>query len=371
MAAENIINELAKRLSERASNQASKGDSYSWEQATDYVTTRAALLADDPSLTPQKINRAIRGVDGYQGPGSSFLSDSWACYDKFPEVFTCTRKKCRFEVYRVIASSKAADKQALRQWAEDYQPTQSQLRERIKELTGDDRARLGFRLMTTNSWKFASSDGADDNGFDGGISNDVVANLLHYFTDPGDVVVDPMAGSGRTSKVVETLPYFSEAWQNQKDHERGGPRTVLMSDIAPQRDGIVQADARESIPFEQADFILLDPPYWRIAEGKYNHGGETIEEWLAGIQAIGLNCRSALVPGGRIALILDDFLRSKQTAPLAMLGMEAMTKAGFTPVLTIYNGYTNACATMGPLQQWRAMNARLMVNGMKIISIFE
>ena len=364
------IEDLARRLSDRSTQRGSHDDSYSWEQATDYVNSRSAILADHPRLTPQQLNKRIRGVEGYQGPGGSWLSHSWRVYEVWPEIFCLKTKKLSYLHYKSIANSTVPDKPALRAWAEEKQPTQAELREKIKELTGDERTLLGFRLMTTNLWRFASSDGADDQGFDGGISNDVVANLLHYFTDPGDVVVDPFAGSGRTKTMVDTLPYFSADWEDRKAHHHGGPRKVLMSDIAPKLPAIQQADAREHIPFDSADFILLDPPYWRIAEGKYDHMGETIGEWFNGLVAVGMNCQSILNNDGMVALALDDFLRSKQTVSLITLGVRAMEEAGFRHAMSIYNNYNNACSSMGALGQWRAMKARLPVNGVKVINIF-
>lgn len=371
------IEDLASRLSNRQQAQASKGDTHSWEQAEDYVRSRERIvrLADEEGirLTPQQINKRIRQVEGYKGPGTTFLTHSWRCNEVFTDVFSSTTKKAPFDMYKQIANSRLTDEQKreLRRWVEEEPVTQGDLRQRIKALQGDDVQRRGFRLMTTNLWKFASSDGADDQGFDGGISNDVVANLLHFFTDPGDVVVDPMAGSGRTGYVVSKLPYFSPDWEDEKDWERGGPRQVLMSDIDPAGPEIIRADCQESIPFSDADFVLLDPPYWKIAEGKYNHGGDKLEQWLEWLEGVARNVHQTLKPSGVAALVLDDFLRSRQTVPLAHLGAETLKRAGFIHRMSIYNNYNNASASMGALQQWRAMVARLPVNGVKIINIFE
>ena len=70
----------------------------------------------------------------------------------------------------------------------------------------------------------------------------------------------------------------------EADHS--GPRFALMSDIAPTNDAIKKADVREGLPWgdQVATLAILDLPYWRMSEKKYASLGETIEEWLEGIQ---------------------------------------------------------------------------------------
>ena len=73
----------------------------------------------------------------------------------------------------------------------------------------------------------------------------VIWNLLSRYTRQGDVVVDPMCGSGTTLDVAADLG-----------------RTAYGFDLQPQRKEIQLADARQ-IPLEDdsADFVFIDPPY--------------------------------------------------------------------------------------------------------------
>jgi hypothetical protein len=50
-----------------------------------------------------------------------------------------------------------------------------------------------FELEVSNFWKFNT---LHDNGAFGGVHPRIYANLIYYFTDPGDSVLDPMAGTG-------------------------------------------------------------------------------------------------------------------------------------------------------------------------------
>jgi DNA modification methylase len=84
-----------------------------------------------------------------------------------------------------------------------------------------------------------------DKSYAGATPSWVIWQLLMRYTRPGDLVVDPMCGSGTTIDVCRDLD-----------------RRVLGYDVAPSRPDIFRADAR-TIPLEdaKADFVFLDPPY--------------------------------------------------------------------------------------------------------------
>jgi len=73
----------------------------------------------------------------------------------------------------------------------------------------------------------------------------IVWNLVQRYTQPGDLVVDPMAGSGTTIAVCK---------------EEG--RKVIGYDIAPAHPEVIQNDAR-NIPLEDnsVDMVFIDSPY--------------------------------------------------------------------------------------------------------------
>lgn len=106
-----------------------------------------------------------------------------------------------------------------------------------------------LELQTTTLWEYPSQHyGAGmqgDKGYKGATPSYVIWNLLQRYTRPGDVIVDPMCGSGTTVDVAADLG-----------------RKGVGFDIAPYRDDIKQADARK-IPLkgESVDFVFVDPPY--------------------------------------------------------------------------------------------------------------
>jgi DNA modification methylase len=84
-----------------------------------------------------------------------------------------------------------------------------------------------------------------DNKYPGVTPALIIYNLIWRYTDPGDLVLDPMCGSGTTIDVC-----------------REENRRVIGYDISPTRPDITQNDARK-IPLgnESADMVFIDSPY--------------------------------------------------------------------------------------------------------------
>lgn len=105
------------------------------------------------------------------------------------------------------------------------------------------------RFETTTLWDFPTQNYGNkphgDNKFNGVTPAFVIWNLFQRYTKKGDLVVDPMAGSGTTIDVAKELE-----------------RRVIGYDIAPYRKDIIQNDARK-IPLQDnsVDFVFIDSPY--------------------------------------------------------------------------------------------------------------
>ncbi len=104
-------------------------------------------------------------------------------------------------------------------------------------------------LESTTLWDFPKQNYGSklhgDNKFNGVTPAFLIWNLLQRYTKKGDLVVDPMCGSGTTIDVAKELN-----------------RRVISYDIAPYRADIIQNDAR-NIPLEDnsVDFVFIDSPY--------------------------------------------------------------------------------------------------------------
>jgi hypothetical protein len=258
----------------------------------------------------------------------------------------------------------------LRRWIERKSRKQAEVRAKIRRLVD---AQIGisrpdFDLKVTNCWRFSSKTQARE--FDGGICPDLVANLLHYYSDPGGRVLDPMAGGRTTRHVLDRFRYFKAAVPGMP---HSGPRDLVEADISPAAPDVIEADVRvisEHVPAGVFDLVILDPPYWRVADGKYDTFGETAAEWGENMRAALASVAVVLAPSGRVAVITDDYLRASGCHPLGLYVMRAADAVGLVACGTVYNPFPNAVVSMGPIEMARAKEARLQVNGVKVIQLF-
>ncbi|GAB4114057.1 MAG TPA: DNA methyltransferase [Spirochaetota bacterium] len=104
-------------------------------------------------------------------------------------------------------------------------------------------------MQTTTLWNYPSQHYGNkqqgDQNYPGATPSYIIWNLLMRYTKKGDLVIDPMCGSGTTIDVC---------------NDTG--RKCLGYDIHPYRTDIIKADAR-ALPLEnnKADFVFIDPPY--------------------------------------------------------------------------------------------------------------
>ncbi len=122
-------------------------------------------------------------------------------------------------------------------------------RKRSRRSGGEPYRKPPLRLMTTTLWEYPSQHYGDtiqgDKNYIGATPSWVIWQLLQRYTREKDLVIDPMCGGGTTLDVARDLN-----------------RRAVGYDLAPSRDDIFRADARE-LPLEdgKVDFVFVDPPY--------------------------------------------------------------------------------------------------------------
>lgn len=166
-----------------------------------------------------------------------------------------------------------------------------------------------LRLQTTTLWSYPSrthgrgGQGSDD--FAGATPSFVIWNLLQRYTQPGWLVVDPMAGSGTTLDVAREID-----------------RRALGYDLQPVRPDVFRADAR-ALPLEdgKADFVFVDPPYGRNLRysGKRDCIGELDARDEAYFEAM-----------AAVFAEIDRVLRPKRY--LAVYACDVWTRGAFVPI---------------------------------------
>lgn len=367
-----VIEEVAKRLGEiRQSSDDTRGNGQ-FLMAKAYCEQYDAMARElrdegEKSPTPQKINRRIRAVVGYAGPGSSFLSNAKRTFEVFPQLFIVNDKK-RYADYKDIANARLPDDVRAELVARlEAGATQAEIRQAIREASDASRE-CDFKVQVSNCWRFGKNPLPAT--FDGGIHPELVANLIHHFSDAGEHIVDPMAGGGTTRAVVDHYRWFRE--EHPEWPVISGPRTVEMFDAAPTSRAIRKHNILlGKIPAKRkADLVVFDPPYWGIAEGKYASLGSGLDEWLSNIGLAFKAIASVLADGGRVCAVVDDFQRAARTEPLFFLLAKQAEQCGLRLAQCVYNAYPNYIVSMGAAQMHRCKKSRVLVNEMKTIGVF-
>jgi hypothetical protein len=145
-------------------------------------------------------------------------------------------------------------------------------------------------------WQFQNA--AGESSYFGKMPPQVVENLLWFYTEPGQTVVDPFAGGGTTIDVAKRMG--RRVWASDRK-----PSTPTL----PIHEHDITTGWPAAAP-KRADLILLDPPYWKQAAGRYSDdpadlGNMTLEDFEASWAAVVASCAEHLSDGGRLAYVVS------------------------------------------------------------------
>ncbi len=143
----------------------------------------------------------------------------------------------------------------------------------------------------------------------------VIYNMVKRYTEPGDLVLDPMAGSGTTLDVCV---------------EEG--RRCKAFDVNPTRSEIVQNDARKiPLPDESVDMVFIDSPYGDNID--YNDQPANIgkisaetDEFYGELEKVMAECYRVLKPGKAIGWLIGDQWVKKKFTPVGLLVYERLAR---------------------------------------------
>lgn len=188
------------------------------------------------------------------------------------------------------------------------------------------RAKPPLSLQVTTLWDYPSQDYGPTHqgvpGYRGATPSFIIWNLLHRYTKPNDLVIDPCAGSGTTLDVARELG-----------------RRALGYDVHPARRDIFRVDARRLPPelTGKVDFAFIDPPYGTHLD--YGDDPRDIGKLDASDQAyyqamdqVFAEIHRVLKPDRRMALyVCDSYVHGKAFFPIGF-ELFALLRKRFEPV---------------------------------------
>jgi len=197
-----------------------------------------------------------------------------------------------------------------------------------------------------------------DNKYAGVTPAFIIYNMVKRYTEPGDLVVDPMAGSGTTLDVC-----------------REENRKCIAYEIAPIRSDIIQNDAR-SIPLtdNSVDMIFIDSPYGDNI--KYNDHPDNIgnisaedERFYDELEKVMKECFRILKPGKVLGWLIGDQWVKKKFTPVGFKVYERLCKY-FETVDIISVARRNQTSNTG-IWYNRAIRFNFYLRGFKYLLIMK
>jgi ParB/RepB/Spo0J family partition protein len=173
-------------------------------------------------------------------------------------------------------------------------------------------------------WDFQYRDDyAGDKDFHGNCSPQIVEQCIWRLTEEGNLVVDPMAGSGTTLDVCRRFN-----------------RKCISYDISPlqNRSDIVRNDSRK-IPLESSsvDMIFIHPPYWNLTyftKAEENlpdlSRAKDVDEFIDMLEQVFRECYRILKPEKFMCVLLGDLIREGKFVPLCRKTINMAERIGFS-----------------------------------------
>jgi DNA modification methylase len=223
---------------------------------------------------------------------------------------------------------------------------------------------------TTTVWSFPvrGAWATHNNKYRGNFAPQLARNVIETYSEPGEVVLDPMAGGGTTLIEAKLLgrgfiggdinPAAVKLCEKATEFENGttvkGRRDAkfCVSTSCVSTGKIVCADARDLsfIRNDSVDLILTHPPYLNIIHYSDGIGGDlsaisSVKKFCGEMRIIAGELLRVLKPGRYCAILMGDTRRGRHFVPLAYRVMDTFLDAGFILKEDIIKVQHNCSAT--------------------------
>jgi hypothetical protein len=204
-------------------------------------------------------------------------------------------------------------------------------------IVNEEKSEFDFNYEFTNLWNFNRCDpNFGIESYPGRMPAQIIINLLHFYTEKEDLVIDPMSGGGTTLDVCKAMN-----------------RKCLAYDINPCRSDIIKNDIITGIPSkERAKLIILDPPYSIQKKGEYTSektdlSNLTISEFYSAIDRIAKDSKEILLKDGYVAFIISSLKKDSKLEDLSFRCYKIFIDNNFIIDERIVVPYVNASSNTG------------------------
>ncbi|MFA5261208.1 MAG: DNA methyltransferase [Candidatus Omnitrophota bacterium] len=230
---------------------------------------------------------------------------------------------------------------------------------------------------TTTVWSFPvrGTWATHNNKYRGNFAPQLARNVIETYSQPGEVILDPMAGGGTTLieakllgrgfigadinpvavKLCEQATEFrieNLECRIEKDGPAGREKDKPKRDASATLSKIVCADARDLSFIRNAsvDLILTHPPYLNIIHYSDKLDGDlsaisSVKKFRGEMRIIAGELLRVLKPGRYCAILMGDTRRGRHFVPLAYRVMDTFLDAGFILKEDIIKVQHNCSAT--------------------------
>ncbi|MBI1806281.1 MAG: hypothetical protein HYR76_04420 [Ignavibacteria bacterium] len=243
-----------------------------------------------------------------------------------PEVFY-------FDLATKVDESKRRDH--YEKMAVDYHWTISDLRKKIHDddvaRRIDERTKYGFDLRDRNVWTFETPDPRFGKpNYKGRIPGQIIANVLYYYSKPGDYIVDPFAGSGTVGDIIDTLPHFQDRKYKLYDtnpiDERVARNNILLTGIPEQSNSV--------------DYIFLDPPTEFTQRDTSTDFEVSVDaakaDFALKFKGMIRECGRILKSGGRVSIVIESAFAISEFIDFPYEITQLFKELGFKQIGKVY-----------------------------------
>ena len=176
-------------------------------------------------------------------------------------------------------------------------------------------------------------------------------------------------GIGPFPTAASVVREVSPAYGDTEQSVREGTSTLLRSQVAAMiHEHDITTGWPDAAP-KKADLVLLDPPYWKQAAGRYSAdaadlGNMTLDAFLAAWASVVKTCSDHLAADGRLAFIASptddtDDHGVHRVVDLSLLMYDTCRQAGLRVVQRMIVPYSTQQAS-APMVEWARKEKQLL-----------